>query len=69
MENGIIDCLISQRLNSRATARLPLYRKGILNQQLEKETEIPIDIILPENLSSTESMDYTRITAVDRTEA
>ncbi|HQB55094.1 MAG TPA: LacI family DNA-binding transcriptional regulator [Sphaerochaeta sp.] len=59
MENGIIDCLISQRPEFQGySAVYQLYRKGILNQQLEKETEIPIDIILPENLSSTESMDY-----------
>lgn len=59
MESGTIDCLISQRPEFQGySAVYQLYRKGILNQRLEKETEIPIDIILPENLSSTESMEF-----------
>ena len=59
MEQGNIDCLISQRPEFQGySAVYQLYRKGALNQTLEKVTEIPIDIILPENLSATESIEY-----------
>jgi len=53
MKQGKIDCLISQRpFYQGYTALYHLYRKCVLSQEIEEEIIIPIDIVLPENLSS-----------------
>ncbi len=51
MQQGLVDCLISQRPEFQGyTAIYQLYRKGLLNQIPESNICVPIDIILPENL-------------------
>lgn len=53
MEEGKVDCLISQRPDFQGyTAVYQLYRKAMLNQQPEKNINVPIDIVLVENLET-----------------
>ncbi|AEC01571.1 LacI family DNA-binding transcriptional regulator [Parasphaerochaeta coccoides] len=57
--DGKVDCLISQRPEFQGhTAVYQLYRKGVLNQTPDVSTEIPIDIILPENLPVSSSPEF-----------
>ncbi len=62
MRDGKVDCLISQRPEFQGyTAIYQLYRKGILNQEPEQSTEVPIDIFLLENLPlCTAALSYHR---------
>lgn len=64
---GKVDCLISQRPEFQGyTAVYQLYRKGVLGQTSDASTEIPIDIILPENLPVSASPEFmSRITRKD----
>lgn len=56
MLEGKVDCLISQRPNFQGyTAVYQLYRKEMLGQTPEKTICVPIDIVLPENLTDEES--------------
>jgi len=51
MQNGKVDCLISQRPDFQGyTAVYQLYRKGMLGQTPDRSICVPIDIVLPENL-------------------
>ena len=56
MQNGKVDCLISQRPDFQGyTAVYQLYRKEMLGQTPDKTICVPIDIVLPENLMDEES--------------
>ncbi len=56
MQSGKVDCLISQRPNFQGyTAVYQLYRKEMLDQVPDRTICVPIDIVLPENLTEEES--------------
>ncbi|WP_320130725.1 LacI family DNA-binding transcriptional regulator [uncultured Sphaerochaeta sp.] len=56
MSEGNVDCLLSQRPDFQGyTAIYQLYRKNMLGQNPEVVIDLPIDIILPENLQDEHS--------------
>jgi LacI family transcriptional regulator len=51
LQTGTIDCIVSQRQDYQAYQGVyQLYRKVVLNQDVEAEAEMPIDIYLEQNL-------------------
>jgi LacI family transcriptional regulator len=56
MQEHLVDCLLSQRPQFQGYSGIyQLYRKNMLGQIPERKIELPIDIILPENLQDGQS--------------